>query len=195
MAFTEASVSVWTYEDDDTRYNEVTEINDVSEIKKLVDMNRSFAMGEVPAKYEYTVRLVRDDCEMTVEYNGPDDIDVYCSAYEYNADLTAKMAYKKDTGSLELRGLDVTFGAECGDKPLTDADISDPLSCLVAMFRLVGEIAPLVVADDVKPNYEVVCEVCSSKKTMTRKETDNKVAMFKESVAQRLESFDFIGKL
>ena len=179
------------------------DIKDPSEIKGLINMTRSYMKDPdtkrlVLTPYEYNVKLVRDGYELTVEYMSPTDIEVSAYTTELNAAISAKLTYKKATGDLHIKQLNAMFNMDIYEKAPSDAEVTLKMARTLAMFRIVHDIAPLVVSDKLKPTYTVVGHDTGydlHKVGATLKEKAKKSAAYKAAVKKQLADFNIIAKL
>jgi len=178
------------------------DITDPSEIKDLINMNRSYKKNpntnrDVLAAYEYHIRLVRDDYELTAECTKPSDIDVLASTMEMDVCIWAKLSYKKDSGVLQINRLSVTYNVDIYEELPSNAEIAEKLARVVAMFRIIREIAPLAVGGKAQPTYKVGFQSAyfPPENGMTRKEKADKSVAYKAAVAKQLADFNIVAKL
>jgi hypothetical protein len=178
------------------------DITDPSEIKDLINMNRSYKKNpntnrDVLAAYEYHIRLVRDDYELTAECTKPSDIDVLASTMEMDVCIWAKLSYKKDSGVLQINRLSVTYNVDIYEELPSNAEIAEKLARVVAMFRIIREIAPLAVGGKAQPTYKVGFQSAyfPPENGMTRKEKADKSVAYKAAVAKQLAAFNIVAKL
>ena len=174
-----------------------TDINDLSEIKDLVNMRRSYVKDTITNRdvriydYGYFINLVRDDCTFRAEYNVYDELTVMATAKLFSNDsLYAKLSYKKPTGVLRLRELKVKVEA----KSEAD-DVMEKFQRAFAMFLHVREIAPVIVGDKVKPKYVVICDSLYRDSNLKRKEGGAKRQAFKVGILKQLTDFNILAKL
>jgi hypothetical protein len=174
-----------------------TDINDLSEIKDLVNMRRSYVKDTITNRdvriydYGYFINLVRDDCTFRAEYNVYDELTVMATAKLFSNDsLYAKLSYKKPTGVLRLRELKVKVEA----KSEAD-DVMEKFQRAFAMFLHVREIAPVIVGDKVKPKYVVICDSLYRDSGLKRKEGGAKRQAFKAGILKQLTDFNVLAKL
>lgn len=174
-----------------------TDINDLSEIKDLVNMRRSYVKDTITNRdvriydYGYCINLVRDDCTFRAEYNVYDELTVMATAKLFSNDsLYAKLSYKKPTGVLRLRELKVKVEA----KSEAD-DVMEKFQRAFAMFLHVREIAPVIVGDKVKPKYVVICDSLYRDSGLKRKEGGAKRQAFKAGILKQLTDFNVLAKL
>jgi len=174
-----------------------TDINDLSEIKDLVNMRRSYVKDTITNRdvriydYGYFINLVRDDCTFRAEYNVYDELTVMATAKLFSNDsLYAKLSYKKPTGVLRLRELKVKVEA----KSEAD-DVMEKFHRAFAMFLHVREIAPVIVGDKVKPKYVVICDSLYRDSGLKRKEGGAKRQAFKAGILKQLTDFNVLAKL
>ena len=174
-----------------------TDINDLSEIKDLVNMRRSYVKDTITNRdvriydYGYFINLVRDDCTFRAEYNVYDELTVMATAKLFSNDsLYAKLSYKKPTGVLRLRELKVKVEA----KSEAD-DVMEKFQRAFAMFLHVREIAPVIVGDKVKPKYVVICDSLYRDSGLKRKEGGAKRQAFKAGILKQLTDFNVLTKL
>ena len=174
-----------------------TDINDLSEIKDLVNMRRSYVKDTITNRdvriydYGYFINLVRDDCTFRAEYNVYDELTVMATAKLFSNDsLYAKLSYKKPTGVLRLRELKVKVEA----KSEAD-DVMEKFQRAFAMFLHVREIAPVIVGDKVKPKYVVICDSLYRDSGLKRKEGGAKRQAFKVGILKQLTDFNILAKL
>ena len=174
-----------------------TDINDLSEIKDLVNMRRSYVKDTITNRdvriydYGYFINLVRDDCTFRAEYNVYDELTVMATAKLFSNDsLYAKLSYKKPTGVLRLRELKVKVEA----KSEAD-DVMEKFQRAFAMFLHVREIAPVIVGDKMKPKYVVICDSLYRDSGLKRKEGGAKRQAFKAGILKQLTDFNVLAKL
>lgn len=203
MAFSYASVYVSDCENDRVVNKPIA---DPSELRELIDMERSYKvcpdLGReiVTDKYFYEVNLARDGCKLDVLYAAPTDINVRCASRK--AGLYAELNYDRASHALRVLGVHATFRVnEAAAEPPTDAAVAKELSRVVAMFRVVGEIAPLTVAEGAEVAYgHPIHELAKSLGAAAGfgdlpGETSPRAAALRERVQQQIADYDVLAKL
>jgi len=179
------------------------DITDLSEIKGLVDMNRSYmkdpdAKRQVLTAYEYNIKLVRNGYEFTAEYTSPSEMEVFTRTTESGLFIGAKLTYKRATGELHIKRLNVTFNMDVYTEAPSDAEVARKMAGALAMFRIVRDIAPLVVGEKLKPSYTVVGHDTNydfHKDSKTLKEKAKKSAAYKAAAMEQLADFNLLARL
>ena len=203
MAFSVARVHVWDVEARNTVVSQ--KIKDPSEIKKLINMKRSYKKDpdtnrDVSTTYQYSITLVRDGCEFKAKYSDPNDIEVSATdADPFGASIVARLSYKKATGDLHIKRLNIVFGANSYAAPLTHEEIEGQLTRALAMFSYVRDIAPVVVGDKLKPTYKVADKSAASgdwhDNAPDYNMTTRDFAAYKAAVKKQLADFNIVAKL
>lgn len=195
MAFCVARVDVWDAEADDAVVSK--DINDPSEIKELINMSYSYKKDpetkrQVATSYKYSVKLARDGCELSGEYESPTDIKVSAAIKKpCSLGIFAKLVYKRVTGDMHVKRLRVVVGANCYGAQLTDEAFAEQLARVFAMFSHVGDIAPVVVGDKLNPTYRIFKKSPLPARTGTMRDYDD----YKEAVSRQLTEFNIVAKL
>jgi len=191
MAFSFASVQVFDTEAEETVVRK--SINEPSEIKELINMNNSYRKpGEYVMSYRYNVKLVRDGCEFVAEYSDQSNIKVRASIREpCSLGVSAKLVYKKTTGKMHIKALSIVLGADRHMPQMNKDDIAEQISRVLAMFRHVRDIAPVVVGDKLKPT----CKVAKELSSQVHRRTVREFAVYKEELKQHLNDFNVLEKL
>jgi len=195
MAFSVAHVEVWDAEADDAVVSK--DIKDPSEIKELINMSYSYKKDpetkrQVLTNYKYSVKLVRDGCELSCEYESPTDIKVSATLKKpCSLGIFAKLVYKRVTGDMQVKRLRVVVGANCYVAQLTDDAFAEQLARVFAMFSYVRDVAPVVVGDNLNPTYRIF----KKWPLPVHAGTVRDFAVYREAVSRQLAEFNIVAKL
>ena len=197
MEYSTARVSVSDPQINPTRV--CTDIKDLSEIRDLINMRRSYKKDPVTNRdvresdYSYEIELVREGCLFRVCYSAFKEMTILAKDKEdcYSRDyLYAKLTYKKPTGVLRIRELNVVVEAKSEED-----DVMEKFHRAFAMFLHVREIAPVIVGDKVKPKYGVCCDSLYRDSGLKHKEGGAKRQAFKAGILKQLTDFNVLAKL
>ena len=187
MAFCFASAQVW--DDKEKRSFLRGNISDLTEIKSLINMNRSHKKNGRPRNYKYIVAVARDNYRLYIKYDGARKVEVMTTAEEpFNIGIFAKPLYEKETGSFRLTKLALVHKVDVYADPCEDAAYTVQLTGLVAMFRVLHDIVPVIIGKDIAMHCSVGTNLDdpAELKTIARCEA---VAM------KRLTDFNLLARL
>jgi hypothetical protein len=144
---------------DDVRFSH--NIKELSEIKPLINMYRAQS-NDAAHEYKYSIYFHCNDTDFNAEYNGPSDIKAHVMYYGNRGTpaISADLSYEKSEGALQINKLSVSFGVLSRIKRYrcSKTEIVEYMDQVLAGFRNIYAIAPVIIGKNLKPEYEVAYE-------------------------------------
>jgi hypothetical protein len=134
-------------------------IKDLSEIKQIINMYLAQGNG---LERSYSVYFHCNATDFNADYSGPSDIEVNTIYYGNHGTpaIFADLSYEKSEGALQINKLFVSFGVLTRMKRArcSETEIVEYMDQVLAGFRNIYAIAPVIIGKNLKPEYEVAYE-------------------------------------
>jgi len=185
-------------DDGDKRTFDRVNVSDLSEYEGLINMSRSYKGNGRPRKYKYKLLLCRENHHLCIKYDSPRKITVDSVAVErFHMGLLAELFYERATRSFRVTKLKLAQYLDIYADPHEDAAYTTQLTTILAMFRFVNDIAPVIICEHLKMHYDVIINMATgpSDKAIHSIAEAKSLARCKAVAMKRLTDYNMLARL